>query len=274
LAEARERFITRTVFLGPPGAGKGTQAGRLAASRGAAHIATGDLFRAAVAEGTELGRKAKEYLSAGKLVPDDLVIDLVDWRLRKSDAEKTFVFDGFPRTVPQAEALDRMLADRATGLSVVVSFDILDQVLVERASGRIICRGCGASYNTVSAPPRSQGVCDKCGQPLYRRDDDRPDVVRERLRVYREQTAPLVEYYQSRSLLHALDADRPIDVVARDIDRLFAKSAEQKPTARKGPSDAGSQDEQHESKNPAGADRAGDFGVSGSEDVEKPGAPS
>ncbi|MFN0206411.1 MAG: adenylate kinase [Planctomycetota bacterium] len=229
MSEARERYNTRTVFLGPPGAGKGTQASRLADSRQAAHIATGDLFRAAVAEATELGKKAKEYLSAGKLVPDDLVIDLVDWRLRKPDAERMFVFDGFPRTVPQAEALDRILAERGISLSTVISFELSNDVLIERASGRIICRGCGAPYNTSSAPPRSPGICDKCGQPLYRRDDDRPEVVRERLQVYREQTAPLIEYYQSKSLLHPVDANRTIDTVAREIDRLFVKTSNPKP---------------------------------------------
>lgn len=215
----------RTVFLGPPGAGKGTQAARLASSRQAAHIATGDLFRAAVAEGSELGRKVKEYLSAGKLVPDDLVIDLVDWRLRRPDAEKFFVLDGFPRTVPQAEALDRLLGDRGLALSVVISFEVADEVLVERAAGRLICRGCGVPYNAASAPPKSAGICDKCGQPLYRRDDDRPEVVSERLRVYRQQTEPLISYYQEKSLLHPLNADRPIEQVTRELDRLFIRDS-------------------------------------------------
>ncbi|MBI3818396.1 MAG: adenylate kinase [Planctomycetes bacterium] len=218
-------MATRAVFLGPPGAGKGTQASKLASSRQAAHIATGELFRASVAEGNELGRKVKEYLSAGKLVPDDLVIELVDWRLRRPDAERAFVLDGFPRTVNQAQTLDRLLADRGLSLASVVLFEITDAVLVERASGRLICRGCGTPYNAASAPPKSPGICDKCGQPLYRRDDDRPDVVSERLRVYRQQTEPLIEFYTNKTILHKLNADRPIDVVSRELDRMFQKNS-------------------------------------------------
>lgn len=232
MVEARERFATRTVFLGPPGAGKGTQAARLSSSRQAAHIATGDLFRAAVAEGSDLGKKVKEYLNAGKLVPDDLVIDLVDWRLRKSDAEHAYVLDGFPRTLPQAEALDRLLSSRGDKLSVVISFEVADEVLVTRASGRLICRGCQTPYNAASAPPRNAGICDKCGQPLFRRDDDRPEVVTERLRVYRQQTQPLIEYYNTNKLLHPINADRPIDVVSREIDRMFQKDMLQKESAK------------------------------------------
>lgn len=229
MVEARERLAVRTVFLGPPGAGKGTQASKLASSRQAAHIATGDLFRAAVAEGSDLGKKVKEYLTSGRLVPDDLVIDLVDWRLRKSDAERAFVLDGFPRTVPQAEALGRLLAERGNGLATVLCFDVADDVLIGRAGGRMVCRGCGATYNADSAPPKVAGVCDKCGSPLYRRDDDRTEVVQERLRVYRKQTEPLIEFYQKQSLLHVVNADRPIDVVFREIDRIFLKYTDQRP---------------------------------------------
>lgn len=216
--------MVRTVLLGPPGVGKGTQATRLAASRQIAHVATGDLFRAAVSEGTELGKQAKEYMTAGRLVPDDLVNDLVDWRLRRPDAERGFVMDGYPRTVPQAEALDRLLSSRGVRLDAVVLFEYQEQTLVDRASSRVVCRGCGSPYNTVSAPPKAPGVCDRCGQPLYRRDDDRPEVIRERLRVYREQTEPLVAYYEGQSLLRKVSADRSIDAVAKELDRTFPKT--------------------------------------------------
>jgi adenylate kinase len=211
------------IFLGPPGVGKGTQATRFAAARRLAHVATGDLLRAAVAEGTDLGQKAKEFMTAGKLVPDDLVNDMVDWRLRKADAEPGFVLDGFPRTLPQAEALQRILSDRGLSLDAVLNFEITEEVLVERASGRIVCRGCGAPYNDRTAPPKSAGLCDRCGQPLYRREDDRPEVIRERLRVHRQQTEPLIHFYEAMSILRTVNAERPIDVISKELDRMFPK---------------------------------------------------
>jgi len=213
----------RAVFLGPPGAGKGTQAARIAASRSIPHVATGDLFRAALAEGTDLGRRAKEYMTAGKLVPDEVVISMVDERLGRADSRESFLLDGYPRTMPQAEALERSLAARNQPLDVVVNFEVDDEELVERAAGRLVCRGCGSSYNLRSAPPKTAGVCDRCGQPLYRRDDDRPEVVRERLRVYREQTEPLIEHYRGLSVLRSVKADRSIEAISRELEKLLPR---------------------------------------------------
>lgn len=224
----------RIVFLGPPGVGKGTQATRFASARGWAHVATGDLLRAAVAEGTDLGKRAKEFMAAGRLVPDELVNDMVDWRLRKADAEPGFVLDGFPRTVVQAEALQSILVERGLALDAVVNFEIAEEVLVARAAGRVVCRGCGAPYNAESAPPKTAGICDRCGHPLYRREDDRPEVVRERLRVYREQSAPLIQYYEKLSILRRLEANRPIEAVSKELDRIFPRRSDpSKPKAHK-----------------------------------------
>ena len=217
--------MVRAVFLGPPGAGKGTQAARIAARHGFPHIATGDLFRAAVAEGTEIGLRAKEFLASGRLVPDEIVNGLVEWRLDKPDARDSFVLDGFPRTLPQAEALDRALAARGAALDFVVNFEVDDETLVDRAAGRLICRGCSATYNERSAPPKTAGICDRCGQPLYRRQDDQPEVVRKRLHVYHEQTEPLIEHYTSRSLIRPVKADQTIEAVSREVDRLFPRQS-------------------------------------------------
>jgi adenylate kinase len=216
----------RTVFLGPPGVGKGTQAVRFAAQRHLAHIATGDMFRAAIGEGSEVGKKAKSFMTSGNLVPDEIVNELVEWRLQKPDAEAGFVLDGYPRTTNQAEALDRVLAARGHKLDAVILFDVAEDTLVERASSRVVCRGCGTPYNTRSAPPKIAGVCDRCGQPLYRRDDDRPEIIRERIRVYREQTEPLIALYERHSILRKVPADRPIEALAKELDKIFPKKAD------------------------------------------------
>jgi adenylate kinase len=184
------------------------------------------MFRSAVAEGTDLGKKAKELMSGGKLVPDEIVNEMVDWRLRKPDAEGGFILDGYPRTKGQAEALERNLQDRRLQLDAVILFEFEEEALIERASSRVVCRGCGTPYNTRSAPPKTAGICDRCGQPLYRRDDDRPEIIRERIRVYGEQTAPLIAFYEQRSILRRVDASRSIDAVAKELDRIFPKKAE------------------------------------------------
>jgi adenylate kinase len=203
----------RVVFLGPPGAGKGTQA-RLAAARwGVLQISTGDMLRGAVAAGTELGRRAKGYMDAGELVPDDVIIGLVGETLGRPEARKGFVLDGFPRTLAQAEALDRLLDERGLDLDRVVLFRISDAALIERITGRRVCRQCGRNYHVKFSPPARADVCDACGAPLYQRSDDEEATVRRRLAVYEQDTRPLVEYYRGRSLLEAVSGEGSVDRV-------------------------------------------------------------
>lgn len=212
--------MRRVVFLGPPGAGKGTQAARCARERHLPHIATGDLLRQNVESGTNLGRKAKAFMDRGELVPDDLVIGMVDARLGAGDGAGGFLLDGYPRSVPQAEALDRMLRDRRVGLDGVLYFDVAPETLVERLGGRRTCRTCKANYHLRFLPPRKAGVCD-CGGELIVRDDDRPEAVRRRLDVYREQTASLVAHYRARGVLHEVDAASSPDTVAAQVARIL-----------------------------------------------------
>jgi len=189
------------IFFGPPGAGKGTQAKKLVADLGILHLSTGDMLREAVRQGTELGQKAKPLMDAGKLVPDDLVIGIVRERLGQPDAKAGFILDGFPRTIPQAEALERALAEQGREIDHVVSLEVPDKELIERISGRRSCPACGAVYHVVSNPPRQAGICDRDQTPLIQREDDREDKVAERLRVYAEQTSPLKAWYEKKGLL-------------------------------------------------------------------------
>ncbi len=205
------------VFLGPPGAGKGTQAKKLAEDKGFVHISTGDILRDAVRKGTPLGKKAKEYMERGELVPDDLMVALIEEVFPEG---KGVVIDGFPRTVPQAEALDRMLSKRGIRVDRAVLFDISDEEVITRLTGRRSCPNCGAVYHMKFNPPKRDEVCDVCGTKLLQREDDREEVVRRRLKVYREQTAPLVDYYRSKGILITLDASRPIEEVYQDLKRL------------------------------------------------------
>ena len=203
------------VLLGAPGAGKGTQAQKLVEEFGVAHISTGDLLRAAVKAGTKLGVKAKEYMDAGQLVPDKLVVDLVKERLAADDAKKGFILDGFPRNTAQAVTLDSALADMGLSLDAALLVDVKAEVIVERLSSRRTCRDCGYTA------PAGVDVCS-CGGEMYQRDDDKPETIQNRLNVYESQTAPLVEYYKGKGLLKAVDGDRPVDDVYADVKELLA----------------------------------------------------
>jgi adenylate kinase len=205
---------TRVIFLGAPGAGKGTQARRLAADSGVPQVATGDMLREAVTEGAPLGREAKRYMDSGALVPDEVVIGLVDERLARPDAASGYVLDGFPRTVAQAEALDSLLTRRGQELDRVIFFDVSRGELLRRLTGRRVCRRCGAAFHLVSAPPRTAGRCDQCGGELYQREDDAEATVARRLDVYQTQTAPLLDYYRQRGLLVRVAGEGPVDAVA------------------------------------------------------------
>ncbi|MDP8255521.1 MAG: adenylate kinase [Candidatus Alcyoniella australis] len=208
----------RLILLGPPGAGKGTQAEFIVKKQGIPQISTGDLLRAAVREGTELGREAKSYMDAGKLVPDQVVIGLINERLDADDCKPGFILDGFPRTVAQAEALEQMLADKGIALDHVVSIEVPDQDLMTRLTGRWTCRGCGAMYHATFSPPKQQGVCDKCEGELYQRDDDQETTIRSRLNVYHEQTSPLIAFYGERSKLRPIEGAGGIEDIAGRID--------------------------------------------------------
>ena len=211
----------RLILLGAPGVGKGTQAQRLATERGIPQISTGEILRDAIKRGTPLGIQAKSFMEAGKLVPDDVVIGIIRDRLSRSDGADGFILDGFPRTVAQAQALDRMLLDSgAGGIDYVVNFEAPNQEIISRLSGRRTCPDCQAVYHVEHAPPRQEGRCDKCGAALVQRADDKPDTIAARLKVYDQQTSPLVDYYRERGLLRQLDATVPIDSVYRNFRSL------------------------------------------------------
>jgi adenylate kinase len=209
----------RLVLVGPPGAGKGTQAQFVSTHLSVPKISTGDIFRANVSEGTGLGKQAKEYMDAGDLVPDEVTIAMVRERLNEDDASKGFLLDGFPRTVPQAEIFDAILADNATTLDVVLELVVDDDEVVRRLSGRRTCHNCGHIWHVDFDPPRAEGVCDICGGELFQRDDDMAETVRHRLEVYYEQTSPLVGYYAEHGILVGIDAMGPVDDVT---DRAIA----------------------------------------------------
>jgi adenylate kinase len=209
----------RVAFLGPPGAGKGTQARDLARQWAVPHIATGDMLREEAAAGTPLGIEAKRYMDKGALVPDDVIIGMIAERLRKPDARQGFLLDGFPRTIAQAEGLERLLKDLGQPLERVVYFDVPEQELVRRLTGRRVCRACGHSFHIVSNPPRREGVCDACGGELYQRADDSETTVRNRLNVYARQTAPLLDWYTGKGLLATVDGEGAIaDIAGRVQD--------------------------------------------------------
>lgn len=206
----KKRFM---MMLGPPGAGKGTQAVKVAERYSVPHISTGDIFRAAIKEGTEVGLKAKKYLDAGELVPDSVVTEIVAERIKESDCADGFLLDGFPRTLPQAEALDKILEEGGCPLSAVVDLAVNMEALVIRLTARRMCSDCGENYNLVSKPTEKEGVCDKCGGQLYQRDDDKRETIENRLSVYENQTAPLIEYYERGGRLISVEGDGSIEEV-------------------------------------------------------------
>ena len=213
----------KVIMLGAPGAGKGTQAKKLAAEYSIPHISTGDIFRANIKEGTELGKKAKAYMDAGQLVPDELVCDLVVDRIQQDDCKNGYLLDGFPRTIPQAEALDAAVEKLGQKIDYAVNIDVPDDNIINRMSGRRACVGCGATYHIVFNPPKVEDVCDVCGKSLILRDDDKPETVKTRLDVYHAQTQPLIDYYAGRGVLVTVDGTQNMDKVFADIKDILDK---------------------------------------------------
>ena len=208
-------------MLGGPGAGKGTQAKIIAEKYEIPHISTGDIFRANIKEGTPLGLKARSYMDQGALVPDELVIDLVTDRLSWDDAKDGFVLDGFPRTIPQAKALEEALERMGSSLDHAIDIEVPDQRIIDRMGGRRACVACGATYHLVNIPPKTPGKCDKCGSELILRDDDKPETVKKRLDVYHEQTQPLIDYYREKDLLREVDGTAAMDDVFESIAAIL-----------------------------------------------------
>lgn len=211
----------KLVMLGGPGAGKGTQAKIIAQKYDIPHISTGDIFRANIKEGTPLGLKAKSYMDQGALVPDELVIDLVSDRLTWDDAKDGFVLDGFPRTIPQAQALEEALKGMGTSIDYAIDIEVPDQKIIDRMGGRRACVSCGATYHLVNIPPKNPGICDKCGSELILRDDDKPETVKKRLDVYHEQTQPLIDFYREKDLLREIDGTQKMEEVFESIQAIL-----------------------------------------------------
>jgi len=213
------------ILFGPPGAGKGTQAKKLVDFYGIPQISTGDILRANVREGTELGLAAKAYMDKGELVPDEVLIGIIKNRLQEPDCEKGFILDGYPRTVPQADALAVILDEIDKPIDVVLNLQVPDEELVKRISGRLMCSKCGASYNKTFSPSKKEGICDICGGEIYQRADDKEDAVQNRLKVYKKQTQPLIDYYSKQGILVTLDGTKDINEVFKDIKAVLAKFA-------------------------------------------------
>ena len=211
--------ILNIVLFGPPGSGKGTYASRLFKELGMPHISTGDLVRQEIQDRTEIGRKIEGYTRRGELVPDDIIIELLRKRISQPDCTGGFILDGFPRTIPQAKALEKIAS-----VGVVINLDVPDTVIIARLSARLTCKSCGAIFNERFLKPKVEGVCDKCGGPLYTRDDDKPEVIQERLRTYRKQTQPLLDYYDERKLVETVvnkEADIPPEKIVNQIVRII-----------------------------------------------------
>ena len=213
----------KIIMLGAPGAGKGTQAKQIAAKYEIPHISTGDIFRANIKNGTELGKKAKEYMDQGMLVPDELTCDLVMDRIAQDDCERGFVLDGFPRTIPQAEALTNALTKIGQSMDYAIDVDVPDENIVNRMSGRRACLNCGATYHIVFNPTKVEGVCDTCGNETVLRDDDKPETVQKRLTVYHDQTQPLIDYYREQNILKTVDGTKALEEVFSDIVAILGE---------------------------------------------------
>ena len=212
----------KIVLLGPPGAGKGTQGVVLSKNYNIAHISTGDILREAVKAGTALGKKALEYMNKGELVPDEIVTGIVVERLAKEDAKKGFILDGFPRTLKQAEDLDKELKRISSGIDMVLYFEIPEAVAIERLTGRRVCKSCGANYHIKNIPPQKEGICDKCGANLFQRPDDTIATVKNRLKVYDEQTSPLIEYYTKQGILKKVSGALDVKDLFKVLSQIFS----------------------------------------------------
>ena len=211
----------KIIMLGAPGAGKGTQAKKIAQKDGIPHVSTGDIFRANIKNGTELGMKAKTYMDAGNLVPDEITIGMLLDRIHQDDCKKGYVLDGFPRTIPQAESLTAALKERGESIDYAIDVDVPDENIISRMSGRRACLSCGATYHIVYNAPKKEGVCDQCGEPLVLRDDDKPETVRNRLDVYHRQTQPLIDYYKKEGILAQVDGTQDMEQVFQDIVKIL-----------------------------------------------------
>ncbi|MBR4862565.1 MAG: adenylate kinase [Firmicutes bacterium] len=215
--------MLRTILLGPPGAGKGTQAVNIVDKYGVPHISTGDIFRANIKNGTELGKRAQEYMNRGELVPDDLVIEIATTRLLEDDCKNGFLLDGFPRTVYQAEKLDEFLAAHGSKIDKVLDIAVEKEELITRLTGRRVCKACGASYHVVNIPPKTEGICDRCGGELIQRADDTIETVTNRIDVYEKQTKPLVDYYEKAGNIAHIDGATGLDNVFADIVKALGE---------------------------------------------------
>lgn len=211
----------KIIMLGAPGAGKGTQAKKIAEKYTVPHISTGDIFRANIKEGTELGLKAKQFMDQGLLVPDEVTIGMLLDRIHQEDCKNGYVLDGFPRTIPQAESLTEALAGMGEAIDYAIDVDVPDENIVNRMAGRRACLKCGATYHVEFAPPKKEGICDVCGSELVLRDDDKPETVQKRLSVYHEQTQPLIDYYKEKGVLHSVDGTQAMDAVFESITEIL-----------------------------------------------------
>ena len=219
----RKEFVMKIIMLGAPGAGKGTQAQMIADQYHIPHVSTGDIFRANIKNGTELGMEAKKYMDQGLLVPDELTVKILLDRVAEEDCKEGYLLDGFPRTIPQAEVLDKALTELGDAIDYAINVDVPDENIVKRMSGRRACLSCGSTYHMEHIPPKKEGVCDKCGNELVLRDDDKPETVLNRLEVYHKQTQPLIQFYEEKGVLRTVDGTKPMKEVFDSIVEILKK---------------------------------------------------